>query len=46
MLTIPGHKGNTNQNHIKIPPHSLKQQRPVGEGDQELEKRLVREELI
>jgi hypothetical protein len=22
MLTIPGHKGNANQNHIKIPPHS------------------------
>jgi hypothetical protein len=21
MLTIPGHKGNTNQNHTKIPPH-------------------------
>jgi hypothetical protein len=20
--TIPGHKGNTNQNHINIPPHS------------------------
>jgi hypothetical protein len=25
---------------------SLKQLRPIGEGDQELEKRLVREELI
>jgi hypothetical protein len=22
MLTIPGNKGNANQNHIKIPPHS------------------------
>jgi hypothetical protein len=22
MLTIPGHKGNVNQNQIKIPPHS------------------------
>jgi hypothetical protein len=22
MLTIPGHKENANQNHIKIPPHS------------------------
>jgi hypothetical protein len=22
MLTIPGHKGNGNQNHNKIPPHS------------------------
>jgi hypothetical protein len=22
MLTIPGHKGNANQNNIKIPPHS------------------------
>jgi hypothetical protein len=22
MLNIPGHKGNANQNHIKIPPHS------------------------
>jgi hypothetical protein len=22
MLTIPGHKGNVNQNHTKIPPHS------------------------
>jgi hypothetical protein len=22
MLTIPGHKGNANQNHVKIPPHS------------------------
>jgi hypothetical protein len=22
MLTIPVHKGNANQNHIKIPPHS------------------------
>jgi hypothetical protein len=22
MLTIPGHKGNANKNHIKIPPHS------------------------
>jgi hypothetical protein len=22
MLTIPGHKGNVNQNHIKIPPFS------------------------
>jgi hypothetical protein len=21
MLNIPGHKGNTNQNHVKIPPH-------------------------
>jgi hypothetical protein len=21
-LNIPGHKGNANQNHIKIPPHS------------------------
>jgi hypothetical protein len=25
---------------------TLKQQRPIGEGDQELERRLVREELI
>jgi hypothetical protein len=22
MLNIPGHKGNANQNHVKIPPHS------------------------
>jgi hypothetical protein len=22
MITIPGHKGNAYQNHIKIPPHS------------------------
>jgi hypothetical protein len=22
MLNIPDHKGNANQNHIKIPPHS------------------------
>jgi hypothetical protein len=22
MVTIPGHKGNANQNHPKIPPHS------------------------
>jgi hypothetical protein len=22
MFTIPGHKGNANQNHIKILPHS------------------------
>jgi hypothetical protein len=22
ILTIPGHKGNTSQNHSKIPPHS------------------------
>jgi hypothetical protein len=22
MLTIPGNKGNANQNHTKIPPHS------------------------
>jgi hypothetical protein len=22
MLTIPGHKGNANQNHTKITPHS------------------------
>jgi hypothetical protein len=22
MLTVPGHKGNANQNHNKIPPHS------------------------
>jgi hypothetical protein len=22
MTTVPGHKGNTNQNHTKIPPHS------------------------
>jgi hypothetical protein len=22
VLIIPGHKGTTNQNHIKIPPHS------------------------
>jgi hypothetical protein len=22
MLTIPGHNGNANQNHTKIPPHS------------------------
>jgi hypothetical protein len=22
MLTVPGHKGNANQNHTKIPPHS------------------------
>jgi hypothetical protein len=21
-LTIPGHEGNANQNHIEIPPHS------------------------
>jgi hypothetical protein len=21
MLTMPDHKGNANQNHIKIPPH-------------------------
>jgi hypothetical protein len=21
MLTVPNHKGNTNQNHTKIPPH-------------------------
>jgi hypothetical protein len=21
ILTIPGHKGNANQNHVKIPPH-------------------------
>jgi hypothetical protein len=25
---------------------TLKQQRPIGEGDQELEKKLIREELI
>jgi hypothetical protein len=24
MLTIPDHKGNVNQIHIKIPPHSCK----------------------
>jgi hypothetical protein len=23
MLTVPGHKGNANQNHIKILPHPL-----------------------
>jgi hypothetical protein len=23
MLTIPGHKGNANQNNTKIPPHPL-----------------------
>jgi hypothetical protein len=23
LLTIPGHKGNANQNHIKIPPYSV-----------------------
>jgi hypothetical protein len=22
MFNMPGHKGNANQNHIKIPPHS------------------------
>jgi hypothetical protein len=22
MFNIPTHKGNTNQNHVKIPPHS------------------------
>jgi hypothetical protein len=22
MLNIPGHKGNANQNHVKMPPHS------------------------
>jgi hypothetical protein len=22
MLNIPDHKGNANQNHVKIPPHS------------------------
>jgi hypothetical protein len=22
MLTIPGHKGNANENHTKIPPHT------------------------
>jgi hypothetical protein len=22
MFTIPGHKGNSNKNHTKIPPHS------------------------
>jgi hypothetical protein len=22
MLSIPGHKGNVNQNNVKIPPHS------------------------
>jgi hypothetical protein len=27
MLTIPGHKGNANQNHTKIPPH------PTGVGE-------------
>jgi hypothetical protein len=24
MLTIPGHKENANQNHVKIPSHSYK----------------------
>jgi hypothetical protein len=24
MLTITGHKGNANQNHTKIPPHSVR----------------------
>jgi hypothetical protein len=24
MLTIPSHKGNANQNHVKIPPHSFR----------------------
>jgi hypothetical protein len=24
MLTIPGHKGNANQNHTKIPPTPLR----------------------
>jgi hypothetical protein len=24
MLTIPGHKGNANQNHTKIPPHPVR----------------------
>jgi hypothetical protein len=24
MLTFPGHKGNANQNHTKIPPHPCK----------------------
>jgi hypothetical protein len=24
MLTIPGRKGNANQNHIKIPPTSIR----------------------
>jgi hypothetical protein len=23
VLTLPGHKGNSNQNHTKIPPHSF-----------------------
>jgi hypothetical protein len=27
MLTISGHKGNTNQNHTKIPPHPLEYNR-------------------
>jgi hypothetical protein len=25
MLTIPGHKGNRNQNHVKIPSHQQEQ---------------------
>jgi hypothetical protein len=24
MLTIPGHKGNANKNHSKIPPHPVR----------------------
>jgi hypothetical protein len=33
MLTIPGHKGNANQNHTKIPPHPCQNSyhHPVGE---------------
>jgi hypothetical protein len=29
MLTIPGHKGNANQNHTKIPPSLLLEMLPL-----------------
>jgi hypothetical protein len=28
MFYIPGHKGNANQKHIKIPPHSCQESLP------------------
>jgi hypothetical protein len=30
MLNIPGHKGNANQNHIKIPPRKDSKMAPRG----------------
>jgi hypothetical protein len=46
MLEIATQSRNKAFFHSGKNAETLKQQRPIGEGDQELEKRLVQEELI